>query len=74
MTHDPRPEVGAPDPDPEQIQQKIDSDDCHGIVLLRQCGFLGIEVHAMHWAYLLDQFAQVPGEPSGRIEHGGALE
>lgn len=40
----------------EQIQQKIDQMIATA-VLLRQCGFPGIEVRAMHWGYLLDQFA-----------------
>lgn len=42
-------------------------------VLLKQCGFPGIEVHAMHWGYLLDQFAMTFMNHR-TDEYGGALE
>ena len=42
-------------------------------VLLRQCGFPGIEVHALHWGYLLDQFA-LSFMNHRTDEYGGALE
>ena len=41
--------------------------------LKAQCGFPGIEVHAMHWGYLLDQFAMTFMNPR-TDEYGGALE
>lgn len=56
----------------EQIQQKIDQMIATA-VLLRQCGFPGIEVHAMHWGYLLDQFA-LSFMNHRTDEYGGALE
>lgn len=56
----------------EQIQQKIDQMIATA-VLLHQCGFPGIEVHAMHWGYLLDQFA-LSFMNHRTDEYGGALE
>lgn len=42
-------------------------------VFFQQCGFPGIEVHAMHWGYLLDQFAMTFMNHR-TDEYGGALE
>ncbi|MBQ9851652.1 MAG: FAD-dependent oxidoreductase [Ruminiclostridium sp.] len=41
--------------------------------LLKQCGFPGMEVHAMHWGYLIDQFA-MSFMNSRNDEYGGELE
>ena len=41
--------------------------------LLKQCGFPGMEVHAMHWGYLIDQFA-MSFMNSRTDEYGGELE
>lgn len=41
----------------EEIEQKIEEEiKCAKFV--KECGFDGVEVHAMHWGYLLDQFAE----------------
>ena len=56
----------------DQIKQKIDQMIATA-VLLKQCGFPGIEVHAMHWGYLLDQFAMTFMNHR-TDEYGGALE
>ena len=40
----------------EQIKLKI-SQLVETAKLVKECGWDGIEVHAMHWGYLLDQFA-----------------
>ena len=56
----------------DQIHQKIDQMIATA-VLLKQCGFPGIEVHAMHWGYLLDQFA-MSFMNHRTDEYGGALE
>ena len=56
----------------DQIHQKIDQMIATA-VLLKQCGFPGIEVHAMHWGYLLDQFAMTFMNHR-TDEYGGDLE
>ncbi len=56
----------------EQIQQKIDQMIATA-VFLKACGFPGIEVHAMHWGYLLDQFA-LAYMNHREDEYGGTLE
>lgn len=56
----------------DQIRQKIDQMIATA-VLLKQCGFPGIEVHAMHWGYLLDQFAMTFMNHR-TDEYGGDLE
>ena len=40
----------------EQIKCKI-QEMIESAKLVKECGWDGIEVHAMHWGYLLDQFA-----------------
>ena len=40
----------------DEIHKKIDQ-MIETAAFLKKCGFPGIEVHAMHWGYLLDQFA-----------------
>ena len=56
----------------DQIRQKIDQMVATA-AFLKQCGFPGIEVHAMHWGYLLDQFAMTFMNHR-TDEYGGALE
>ncbi len=56
----------------DQIRQKIDQMIATA-VFFQQCGFPGIEVHAMHWGYLLDQFAMTFMNHR-TDEYGGALE
>ncbi len=56
----------------DQIKQKIDQMIATA-VLFKQCGFPGIEVHAMHWGYLLDQFA-LTFMNHRTDEYGGDLE
>ncbi len=55
-----------------QIQRKI-ALMVQTAAFLKSCGFAGIEVHAMHWGYLLDQFAM--SYMNHRTdEYGGDLE
>ena len=56
----------------EQIRQKIDQ-MVTTAAFLKSCGFPGIEVHAMHWGYLLDQFAMAYMNHR-TDEYGGVLE
>lgn len=56
----------------DQIKTKIDQMIATA-VLMKQCGFPGIEVHAMHWGYLLDQFA-MSFMNHRTDEYGGAME
>lgn len=56
----------------EQIKQKIEQ-MVNTAAFLKSCGFPGIEVHAMHWGYLLDQIAM--SYMNHRTdEYGGGLE
>lgn len=56
----------------EQIKQKI---DCmvEAAELMKESGFAGIEVHALHWGYLLDNFAMAITNKR-TDEYGGCLE
>lgn len=56
----------------DQIKQKI---DCvvEGAALMKESGFYGVEMHAMHWGYLLDQFAMSITNRR-EDEYGGCLE
>lgn len=56
----------------DQIKRKIDQMIATA-AFLQTCGFPGIEVHAMHWGYLLDQFAMAYMNHR-TDEYGGALE
>lgn len=56
----------------DQIRQKIDQMVATA-AFLKSCGFRGIEVHAMHWGYLLDQFAMTFMNHR-TDEYGGELE
>lgn len=41
--------------------------------IIKECGFDGLEVHAMHWGYLLDQFG-MSFFNKRKDEYGGSLE
>lgn len=56
----------------EEIEEKID-EEIKAAVFAKECGFDGVEVHAMHWGYLLDQFAQ-PFTNHRTDEYGGDLD
>ena len=66
------PSVTTPALTRDQIRQKIDQMVATA-AFLKKCGFPGIEVHAMHWGYLLDQFA-LTFMNHRTDEYGGALE
>lgn len=46
----------SPELTTEQIKLKI-SELIEAAKIVKECGWDGIEIHAMHWGYLLDQFA-----------------
>jgi len=56
----------------DQIKRKIEiyADTCK---LIKDCGYAGVDVHAMHWGYLLDEFAN-PLTNLRTDEYGGSLE
>ena len=56
----------------EEIEQKIDQ-EIKCAKFAKEIGFDGVEVHAMHWGYLLDQFAQ-PLTNKRTDEYGGDLD
>ena len=56
----------------EEIQAKI-RQFIEGCKLAKEAGFDGIEVHAMHWGYLLDQFAMAITNKR-TDEYGGDLD
>lgn len=56
----------------EEIEEKIDQ-EIKCAKFAKEMGFDGIEVHAMHWGYLLDQFAQ-PLTNKRTDEYGGDLD
>lgn len=56
----------------EQIKSKI-NDVVEASQLMKRSGFAGVEVHAMHWGYLLDQFAMAITNHR-EDEYGGSLE
>lgn len=66
------PSRTAPALTKDQIKQKIDQMIATA-AFLKSCGFPGIEVHAMHWGYLLDQFAMTFMNHR-TDEYGGELE
>lgn len=67
--------------DPSQITQVLTKDeikkkvDCvvDSAKLMQDAGFAGVEVHALHWGYLLDQFAMSITNHR-EDEYGGTLE
>ena len=56
----------------DQIRYKIDR-IIETAAFFQKCGFPGVEMHAMHWGYLLDQFAMTLTNHR-TDEYGGALE
>ena len=56
----------------DEIKKKIDL-FINGAILAKKAGYDGIEVHAMHWGYLLDQFAMSITNHR-EDEYGGSLE
>ena len=56
----------------EEIKRKIEM-TVQCAALMKQCGFDGVEVHAMHWGYLLDEFA-LEFMNKRDDEYGGCLE
>ena len=66
------PSITTPALTKDQIKQKIDQMIATA-AFLQKCGFPGIEVHAMHWGYLLDQFA-LTFMNHRTDEYGGELE
>jgi len=56
----------------EQVKQKIQL-VVQAAALVKNAGFAGVEVHALHWGYLLDQFAMsITNHRTD--EYGGSLE
>lgn len=66
------PSIATPALTRDQIKQKIDQMIATA-AFLQKCGFPGVEVHAMHWGYLLDQFA-LTFMNHRTDEYGGPLE
>lgn len=66
------PDIKAKELTKEQIQDKINCMIEAG-TLMKDCGFAGVEVHALHWGYLLDNFA-MPLYNHRTDEYGGSLE
>lgn len=66
------PEETSPVLTVEQIKQKI---NCvvEAAALVKNSGFAGVEIHALHWGYLLDQFAMSITNRR-EDEYGGSLE
>lgn len=66
------PGSNAPALTTDQVKKKIEA-MVKTAKFLKSCGFPGIEVHAMHWGYLLDQFAMALMNHR-TDEYGGDLE
>lgn len=66
------PEMKSPELTAEQIRQKI-ADMIDGAEVAKACGYDGVEIHAMHWGYLLDQFG-MSFFNRRTDEYGGSLE
>ena len=66
------PDVKSPVLTRDQIKQKI---ECvvNGCQLMQRSNFSGVEIHAMHWGYLLDQFGMAITNQR-QDEYGGELE
>ena len=56
----------------EEIKKKI-SYMAQTAALLKNAGYDGVEVHALHWGYLIDQFAMAISNQR-TDEYGGSLE
>jgi len=66
------PEILGVEMTKEEIEHKIDS-AIKLAVLAKSAGFDGVEIHGMHWGYLLDQFAN-RNMNHRTDEYGGDLE
>lgn len=56
----------------DEIRKKIDG-MVRTAVLIKQAGYDGVEVHALHWGYLIDEFAMAITNQR-TDEYGGSLE
>ena len=66
------PDQKSPELSKEQIELKI-TDMIEGAIVAKECGYDGVEMHAMHWGYLLDQFGMAFYNHR-EDEYGGTLE
>lgn len=66
------PDIITPVLTREQIHQKIDQ-MIQCAVLAKASGFAGVEIHALHWGHLLDEFAMSLTNKR-TDEYGGSLE
>ncbi|MCI8993417.1 MAG: FAD-dependent oxidoreductase [Eubacterium sp.] len=66
------PSTLSPELTKDQIKQKIDS-MVQMAQLCKNSGFAGVEIHALHWGYLLDNFAMAITNHR-EDEYGGSLE
>ena len=66
------PEMKSPVLTTEQMKQKI-ADLVEASLVAKECGYDGIEIHAMHWGYLLDQISMSLYNQR-EDEYGGSLE
>ncbi len=66
------PDQKSPELTVEQIRQKI-ADMIEAATVAKECGYDGVEMHAMHWGYLLDQFGMAFYNRR-TDEYGGTLE
>lgn len=66
------PGMKSPELTQDQIKMKI---ECvvEAAQLMKSSGFAGVEIHALHWGYLLDQFAMIITNRR-KDEYGGTLE
>ncbi|MEY8337638.1 FAD-dependent oxidoreductase [Lachnospiraceae bacterium 62-35] len=62
----------SPELTADQIKRKVDA-VIRTASLAKQSGFSGVEVHSIHWGYLLDQFALAMMNQR-TDEYGGSLE
>lgn len=65
-------DVMSPALSKEQIREKVDQ-MVESAKIVQESGFSGVEIHAIHWGYLLDQFAMSLTNRR-QDEYGGALE
>ena len=66
------PDMKSPALTVEQIHSKI-ADMIEAAAVAQACGYDGVEIHAMHWGYLLDQMA-MSFYNRREDEYGGSLE
>ena len=66
------PDMKSPALTVEQIHSKI-ADMIEAATVAQACGYDGVEIHAMHWGYLLDQMA-MSFYNRREDEYGGSLE